>query len=191
MTIGGRNKRVALISSGVFCLMLGLSYAAVPFYRMFCAATGFAGTLRTASGDNLQKGHRVLRVRFDANVAPGLDWTFTPETNSMDVPTGQVETVYYKVTNNSDHRVRARAQDNVIPDQAGQFFAKIKCFCDSEATLAAGQTMELPVVFYLDPKLDKDETMAHIQSLTLSYTYFAAKDAAVAVGAAAKSKDKL
>ena len=193
MKKGGRNKRAAFISVAVLSMMLGLTYAAVPFYRMFCSATGFAGALRTATSGKLHKGHRVIQVRFDANVSPGLDWSFAPETNFMDVPTGQVETVYYKATNNSDHVIRAHAQDNVIPGQAGAFFEKIKCFCDSEETLAPGETKELPVVFFLDPKLEKDETMAHIESLTLSYTYFAAKDAAVAVavGAAAKSKDKL
>jgi cytochrome c oxidase assembly protein subunit 11 len=172
-----RHRRVALIFSGVVACMVGLSFAAVPLYRLFCAATGYGGTTQVAHVAPTELGKRVLTVRFDANVAPGLPWDFAPETPSVSLRTGETKTVFYKLTNTADHPVSATAAYNVSPDQAGSYFDKLACFCFSEQTLTAHETAEWPVVFFLDPALEEDETMKHVGSVTLSYTFFASKNA--------------
>ncbi|MBV8848294.1 MAG: cytochrome c oxidase assembly protein [Methylobacteriaceae bacterium] len=171
-----RHRRVALIFSGLVACMVGLSFAAVPLYRLFCAATGYGGTTQVAHAAPGEPGKRVLTVRFDANVAPGLPWQFAPETPSVALRTGETKTVFYRVTNNADYPVAATAAYNVSPDQAGGYFDKLACFCFSEQTLNAHETAEWPVVFFLDPALEQDETMRHVGSVTLSYTFFASKN---------------
>jgi cytochrome c oxidase assembly protein subunit 11 len=157
--------------------MVGLSFAAVPLYRLFCAATGYGGTPQVVGVAPSEPGKRVLTVRFDANVAPGLPWSFAPETPSVSLRTGETKTVFYKVTNSADHPVAAIAAYNVSPDQAGGYFDKLACFCFSEQTLQAHETAEWPVVFFLDPALEQDETMKGVGAITLSYTFFASKNA--------------
>ena len=157
--------------------MAGLSFAAVPLYRLFCAATGYGGTTQVAHVVPTELGKRVLTVRFDANVAPGLAWDFAPETPSVSLRTGETKTVFYKVTNNADRPVSATAAYNVSPDQAGSYFDKLACFCFSEQTLKPHETAEWPVVFFLDPALEQDEVMRHVGAVTLSYTFFASKTA--------------
>jgi cytochrome c oxidase assembly protein subunit 11 len=172
-----RHQRVALIFSGIVACMVGLSFAAVPLYRLFCAATGYGGTTQVAHVAPSAPGKRVLTVRFDANVAPGLPWQFAPETPSVSLRTGETKTVFYKVTNSADRPISATAAYNVSPDQAGGYFDKLACFCFSEQTLEAHETAEWPVVFFLDPALEQDETMRHVGAVTLSYTFFASKNA--------------
>ncbi len=155
--------------------MLGLSFASVPLYRAFCAATGFGGTPQIAKTEAARQGERRLVVRFDANVARDLPWRFEPEAAKVALRTGETTTVYYKVANLSDHATSGQAAYNVSPDQAGAYFVKVKCFCFDEQRLGPGETAEWPVVFYLDPALEKDSTMARIESVTLSYTFFASK----------------
>jgi cytochrome c oxidase assembly protein subunit 11 len=171
-----RHRRVALIFSGVVACMIGLSFAAVPLYRLFCAATGFGGTTQVAHVAPSEPGKRVLTVRFDANVAPALPWQFAPETPSISLRTGETRTVFYKVTNTADRPVSATAAYNVSPDQAGSYFDKLACFCFAEQTLKAHETAEWPVVFFLDPALEQDETMKDVGAVTLSYTFFASKN---------------
>ena len=172
--------RHTLIAAGVVAVvasMVGLSYAAVPLYRMFCAATGYNGTTQVANAAPQVTGQRSLTVRFDTNIAPGLNWTFEPEINAIQLQTGKTATVFFKVTNRASHAVTGLAQYNVSPDAAGAYFDKLACFCFSEQTLAAGETIDMPVVFFLDPALERDEIMRHVESLTLSYTFFASKAA--------------
>jgi len=159
--------------------MLALSFAAVPLYRAFCAATGYAGTTQVAKAAPATTGRRELTVRFDANVAPGLAWKFAPETPEIRLLTGQTATIFYKVTNSSDSDSAARAAYNVSPESAGAYFDKISCFCFEEQKLGPHETAELPVVFFLDPALEQDATMASVQSVTLSYTFFAVKPSAL------------
>jgi cytochrome c oxidase assembly protein subunit 11 len=174
-----RSRRQArLIAAGALgavLLSLGMSFAAVPLYRKFCQATGFAGTTQVAEGPAALTGRRFLNVRFDANVAPGLPWRFEPETPSINIRTGATATVFFKVTNESDRKTVADARYNVTPEVSGLYFKKIACFCFSEQSLQPHESLEMPVVFYLDPALEKDETMAAVDTLTLSYTFFAAK----------------
>jgi cytochrome c oxidase assembly protein subunit 11 len=172
-----RHYRVALIFSGIVACMVSLSFAAVPLYRLFCAATGYGGTTQVAHVAPSGPGKRVLIVRFDANVAPGLPWQFEPETPSVSLRTGETKTVFYKVTNSADRPISATAAYNVSPDQAGGYFDKLACFCFSEQTLQAHETAEWPVVFFLDPALEQDETMRHVGAVTLSYTFFASRNA--------------
>ena len=166
---------VALLIAAASVAMLGLSFAAVPLYKLFCAATGFGGTPRVVSAAPLEKGQRDLTVRFDANVAPGLSWKFAPETPQIKLRTGETATVYYKASNESGHETAARAVFNVSPDSAGAYFNKIACFCFNEQRLGPGETREMPVLFYLDPALEQDKAMGGVQTITLSYTFFAMK----------------
>lgn len=165
------HRRIAIAVAGTSLFMLGMSFAAVPLYDMFCKATGFGGTPRIAEGPASGLGERSLTVRFDANVGGGIPWTFEPEIGQMKLRTGETATVFYKVVNKSDKPVTGIATYNVAPDQVGGFFNKISCFCFTEQTLGPGETMDMPVVFYLDPALEKEETMRQVQSLTLSYTF--------------------
>jgi cytochrome c oxidase assembly protein subunit 11 len=177
-----RAHRARKISAGATAvtagLMLGLSFAAVPLYRAFCAATGYGGTTQRVERAPARQGERSLTVRFDSNVGGSLPWRFEPETGEVSLRTGETKTVFYRVTNDSDHEIAATAAYNVTPDQAGVYFNKISCFCFSEQKLGAHETAEWPVVFFLDPALEKDESMAKVDAVTLSYTFFASKPAA-------------
>ena len=171
-----RHGVTAIVVGLVVCGMIGLSYAAVPLYRAFCQATGFGGTTQVAERAPRQPGVRTLTVRFDSNVGRGLPWTFEPETPEITLRTGQTATVYYKVRNDAGRAITARAEYNVSPDVVGGYFDKISCFCFSEQTVGPNQTVEMPVVFFLDPALEKDKTLNAVDSVTLSYTFFAVRD---------------
>ncbi len=170
--------------------MVGAAYAAVPLYFLYCRATGFAGTTQVAGAAPALKGARVLTVRFDANVAPGLPWTFEAETASVALRTGATATVYFRVRNRASRDTAATAVYNVSPGVSGGYFDKISCFCFSEQHLGPNESAELPVVFFLDPKLERDETMNGIEELTLSYTLFAARDAGKPVASAPVIQDR-
>ena len=165
-----------------------MSYAAVPLYRAFCQATGFGGTTQVAHSAPARPGARSLTVRFDSNVGPGLPWTFEPETSQITLRTGETATVYYKVRNNAGRTVAARAEYNVSPDVMGGYFDKISCFCFSEQTVGPNQTVEMPVVFFLDPALEKDKTLAAVDAVTLSYTFYPVREPNRPVAASADDK---
>jgi cytochrome c oxidase assembly protein subunit 11 len=168
-----RNLTVALVAGGLALGALGLSFAAAPFYFAFCRATGFAGTTQVATHGAGHRGQRVLKVRFNANVAPGLEWTFEPEQDMIEVRTGQTATVFFRFHNKTDHETAAHAVYNVTPEQSGAWFDKVSCFCFTEQYLGPHESAELPVVFFLDPKLEQDSTMDPVGEITLSYTLFA------------------
>jgi cytochrome c oxidase assembly protein subunit 11 len=170
------NRRIAGIVAGAALAMVGAAYAAVPAYYAFCRATGFGGTTQVAGRASAVKGERFLTVRFDANVAPGLNWTFEPEISSMKLRTGQTATVFFRVRNLSAQETAASAAYNVAPEISGAWFDKISCFCFSEQRLGPGESAELPVVFFLDPKLERAREMDKVAEVTLSYTLFAASD---------------
>jgi cytochrome c oxidase assembly protein subunit 11 len=169
------HTRVALAVIALVLAMVGLSFAAVPLYALFCKATGYAGTPQVAGRGADRIGHRSLIVRFDANVAPGLAWTFEPEIDSLSVRTGETTVAAF----------------NVTPEQTGAWFNKISCFCFNEQRLGAHESAEMPVVFFLDPALETDPSMTAVDTLTLSYTFFPAKHAVVPVAAATEVKSKL
>lgn len=174
----GRNGLPALWLAALSLFMLGLSFAAVPLYKLFCSATGFGGTPQIARAAPPNKGERELTVRFDANVAPGLAWKFASETPQVKLRTGETATVNYRAANLSDKSTAGRAMFNVSPESAGAYFTKIACFCFNEQHLGPGEAQEMPVIFYLDPALEKDPAMAGVRTITLSYTFFALKGAA-------------
>ena len=172
-----RDTVVASICGLVVAFMVGASYAAVPFYDWFCRATGFNGTTMVASGAPASGPiGRKISVRFDANVAPGLPWKFVPEQSEVEVRIGEVLTVFYTVTNQSARTTHAQAAYNVAPLTVGSYFQKINCFCFTDQTLGPGEKREMPVVFYVDPKLADDRENDGLNSITLSYTLFPVKD---------------
>jgi cytochrome c oxidase assembly protein subunit 11 len=186
----GRTNLVAAVIVAISLAMLGLTFASAPLYRLFCAATGYGGTTQVAKAAPASKGLRDLTVRFDANIAPGLSWKFEPETPEIRLRTGETATIFYKVTNMSNAETAAQAMYNVSPDIAGAYFNKISCFCFDEQRLGPHETTELPVVFFLDPALEKDSTMSGVRSVTLSYTFFAAKPSASSAGGDGKTGAK-
>ena len=177
VSIGGRARRNnRLIGVGGLTLavtMIGLTYGAAPFYTAFCRATGYEGTPQQVKANTDAEGHRILRVGFDANVAPGLEWSFEPEAESIRLRTGKTATVFFRVRNLSDSPAEARATFNVTPELSGEYFDKISCFCFTTQHLGPHESAEWPVVFFLDPALEKDPSMARVDSITLSYTLFA------------------
>jgi cytochrome c oxidase assembly protein subunit 11 len=170
-----KMQRTALACVGVAVGMVGLAYASVPLYDLFCKVTGFGGTPITRADNASDVVNRTIAVRFDANVAPGLKWRFTPETPEVKVKLGETTTVLYKVTNTGDKPATGIATYNVQPDLAGTYFSKLECFCFTEQTLQPGETLESAVVFYVDPRLVEDSDVKDLSSITLSYTYFPSK----------------
>ncbi len=168
------NTRVAVISASVAVFMLGMAYAAVPLYQMFCQVTGFAGTTQRAekAPDQSEVLGQMITVRFDSNVANGLTWKFKPVQNTLDVKYGENRLAFYTATNTSDKPVTGTASFNVAPEAAGAYFNKIECFCFTEQTLQPGETVEMPVSFFVDPEMVKDRSARSITQVTLSYTFF-------------------
>jgi cytochrome c oxidase assembly protein subunit 11 len=191
----GRDATVAAICGFVVVLMVGASYAAVPFYNWFCRATGFNGTTQVAtSAPTSGPLARKIAVRFDANVGPGLPWKFEPEQTEIEIPIGQVVTVFYKVVNQAARPTTGVAAYNVAPLTVGAYFQKINCFCFTEQTMAAGEKREMPVVFYVDPALAADAENDGLNTITLSYTFYPVRDPApkpLASGEADKRKGAL
>ena len=177
VSVGGRarrnNRLIGLGGATLAVTMIGLTYGAAPFYSAFCRATGYEGTPQQVKANTDAEGHRILRVGFDANVAPGLDWSFEPESEQVRLRTGKTTTVFFRVRNLSDKPADARATFNVTPEVSGGYFDKISCFCFTTQHLGPHESAEWPVVFFLDPALEKDESMARVDSITLSYTLFA------------------
>lgn len=167
-----RHTRVAVICAGVVVSMVGLSYAAVPLYRIFCQVTGYGGTPQTAARPSSVVLDKTMTVRFDANVAGGLGWRFEPTKRTMEVRIGDNVLATYRATNTTDHVLKGSASFNVSPDQAGVYFNKIECFCFTEQTLQPGQTVDMPVTFFIDPAMVSDSDVAHVAEITLSYTFY-------------------
>ena len=170
-----QNKRVAGICTGIAVAMVAMAYAAVPLYRMFCQVTGYAGTTQRVVAASSTVLDKTVTVRFDANVAPGLDWEFKPLVNTMSLKIGENALVVYRVTNRSTKPSVGTATFNVTPDQAGAFFNKVACFCFNEQRVEPGETVDMPVSFYVDPAIVKDTDGAHINLIALSYTFHPVK----------------
>src|SRR5271167_1119401 len=174
----GRDAMVASICGFVVVLMVGASYAAVPFYNWFCRATGFNGTTQVAtSAPSAAPLARKITVRFDSNIAGGLPWKFQPEENEVEIRIGEVTTAFYTVTNQAARTTTGQAAYNVAPLTVGSYFEKINCFCFTEQTMAAGEKREMPVVFYVDPSIVNDHDNDTLNTITLSYTFYPVRDA--------------
>jgi cytochrome c oxidase assembly protein subunit 11 len=177
-----RNRNVAIICGVVFVAMVGAAFAAIPAYRAFCQVTGYGGTIRKASVAPDHSIAQTITVSFDANVR-GLPWSFVPEQRKQTMRIGETKLAFFKVTNNADHPITARALYNVNPQQAGQYFHKLQCFCFTDQTVGPHQTVEMPVLYFVDPKYVNDINTKGLYDLTLSYTFFPATDAKPGYGA--------
>jgi cytochrome c oxidase assembly protein subunit 11 len=172
------NRRTALALGGVAAGMVGAAFAAVPLYRLFCQVTGYGGTTQRAERPPAQPGSRIITVRFDANVSGNdLPWTFAPVERAMRVRVGEENLAYFRATNQARIAITGQATFNVTPFKAGPYFNKIACFCFSEQTLEARQTVEMPVSFFIDPAIATDPGTADVDTITLSYTFFRAEPA--------------
>jgi cytochrome c oxidase assembly protein subunit 11 len=171
----GRNARVAWTMVVVVAGMLGMAYAAVPLYQAFCRATGFAGTPLVAQSDDRPVIDRTLTVRFDTNVDPNLSWRFEPLQRSVKIHLGEEKLVYFRATNVSQRPIVGSATYNVTPERTAGWFDKVQCFCFTEQLLKPGQSVDMPVVFFVDPDMDKDRRYDDVNTITLSYTFYEAK----------------
>lgn len=166
-------RRTGFIAGGVAVAMLGLAYASVPLYRLFCQVTGFGGaTVRVDENAAPKAVDKVIKVRFDANVAPGLAWTFKPVQTQATIRIGERKMAFYQATNLTDKPITGMATYNVSPDTAGGYFMKIHCFCFDQQTLQPGETVDMPVSYYIDPAILEDASARRIDEITLSYTFF-------------------
>ena len=177
-----RDTLIAATCGMVVALMVGASYAAVPFYNWFCRTTGFGGTTQVSESAPSHMLDRKVTVRFDANVMPGLPWVFVPEQNEITVRIGEVATVNYKVINQAARTVTGQASYNVSPPTVGAYFNKINCFCFTEQTMKPGETREMAVVFYVDPAIVNDRDQTLLNTITLSYTFYRQPDAKPVAG---------
>ncbi len=167
--------------------MVGMSFAAIPLYRLFCAATGYGGTpsigLAAAPGSNGQP----IRVRFNADTNPGLPWTFAPDQAEITLNLGDEQVAFYHAVNQSSRPVTGMALYNVTPEKVGKYFHKTACFCFNKQTLSPKQSMEFPVSFWVDPAIRSDPNTADVKVITLSYTFFRSLEDAEKSGALAKA----
>ena len=169
-TVAQRNGRTAALMALIVAAMLGLAFASVPLYKMFCDLTGFAGTPQRADkAPGAVAGQ--IGVRFDANTHPGLPWRFEPKQTTIKIQPGAQTQIFYRATNQSSRPWTGQAVFNVSPDQVGKYFKKIECFCFTEQTLKAGESVDMPVLFFVDPKIMDDPDARDIQEITLSYTF--------------------
>lgn len=174
-----RHGKTLGVLLGIIAFMIVLVAVSPTLYRAFCEATGFGGTpLRAERAPGAVAGE--VNVRFDANVHPGLPWRFEPEQTTVRVKPGAQTKIYYYAQNLSARAWTGQAVFNVSPDQAGKYFKKIQCFCFTEQTLKAGQKVDMPVVFFVDPAIEKDPDTKDIDEITLSYTFYPVETAAAA-----------
>ena len=169
-----RNFATAVLLFGTVAGMVGLAYASVPLYRLFCQITGYGGTTQVATAAPGAVAGRTITVRFDANVAPDLPWRFEPVIPSLKVQVGESALAFYRVRNVSNTPVTGTATFNVTPHLAGSYFAKVECFCFTEQRLGPGETLELPVSFFIDPEILDKPGVKDLGEITLSYTFFRA-----------------
>ncbi|WP_066532301.1 cytochrome c oxidase assembly protein [Erythrobacter sp. CCH5-A1] len=185
------NLRVGLMAFAGALAMLALGYASVPLYRLFCQVTGFGGTTMIASESKAAAAARAatgqkISIRFDATTAMGMPWTFQPSQATDTVTIGERDIATYVARNNSEHTITGVATFNVTPEQAGKYFNKVQCFCFTEQTLAPGQEVTMPVLYFVDPAMLNDPNMKGVEQITLSYTFHRSETPA---DAAPKSTD--
>jgi len=181
-----RNLRVGLLALLAASAMLGVGFAAVPLYRLFCQATGFGGTTQRASQEEADlasqfarsAGGRTVSIRFDANLANDMPWTFRPRQVTDTVAIGERDMAIFEARNNSGVPITGTATFNVEPEQAGAYFNKIQCFCFTEQTLQPGQSVTMPVLYFVDPAALDDPDMKGVEQITLSYTFHRLRDPA-------------
>ena len=169
------NRKVAIACVSMFALMVGAAYAAVPLYDLFCRVTGFGGTTQVAESESDMVIDRMITIRFDGNVNHTLPWKFKPVQRSVTLKMGETAQLAYVATNVGADQSVGTSTYNVSPPTAGAYFNKLDCFCFTEQPLEPGETVEMPVVFFVDPEMDKDPELKHVKEITLSYTFFPVK----------------
>lgn len=172
-----RNARTALLLLLPLLAMIGLTAASVPLYDLFCRVTGYGGTTQVAEARAGAPSERVMTIRFDASTAKGLDWRFQPQRRAVTLRLGEEALAFYTATNRSDQPVVGTATFNVTPAKAGRYFNKIECFCFTEQRLEPGQSIDMPVTFFVDPAIAEDRNTDEITTITLSYTFFPVQSA--------------
>jgi cytochrome c oxidase assembly protein subunit 11 len=187
MKLLSRNQVAVASCVAVVVGMVGMSYAAVPLYYAFCRATGYGGTPSRADAAPGVIDERVITIRFDTNVDPALPWSFEPVQRSVKVKVGENKLVFFRAANNSSAPITGHASFNVQPDNAARYFTKIQCFCFTEQRLEAGQTVEMPVSFFVAPEILKDRNGDGVGEITLSYTFYPAANRKTAASAVKRS----
>ena len=165
------NRLVAAVCLAFFGGMIGMAYAAVPLYTLFCQVTGYGGTTQRVEQYSDRVLDRTITVRFDANTS-GVPWDFKPVARDMTIRIGETAQAHYTATNDFSKPTAGRATFNVTPDMAGAYFNKVECFCFTDTTLEPGETLDMPVVFYVDPDIVDVPELKDIKTITLSYTFF-------------------
>jgi len=168
------NKRVALFCGGLALSMVGMAYASVPLYKIFCQVTGYGGTTQIAEGPAGTILDKKITVEFDANVNRDLDWNFKPVQHKITLKIGEQALAFYRAENTSKRSITGTAVFNVTPPLAGKYFNKIECFCFTEQTLKAGESVDMPVTFFVDPEIINDKNLKKLKTITLSYTFYEA-----------------
>ena len=170
-SLAAKNRTVGIRAAIFGLAMLALAFAAVPLYRVFCQVTGFGGTtMKADSAPGAVAGQ--IGVRFDANIDPRLPWKFAPHQETVRIHPGARTTIYYDATNYTARPTTGQAIFNVTPESAGKYFSKIECFCFTEQTLKPGESVLMPVTFFVDPKIREEEATSHIDEITLSYKFY-------------------
>lgn len=175
-----RMAWTAAVATAAVLGMTGLAFAAVPLYEAFCRVTGYGGTTQEAAAAPQRVLERRMEVRFDANIAPDLPVEFAPKQVSESLRIGETGLAFYRIRNTTDQPIVARATYNVTPHVAGQYFAKLECFCFQDQVIAPGAAADLPVVFFVDPEIVDDPNTRDIETVTLSYTFFRSTDQSAA-----------
>lgn len=172
----GRNRGVVVLCSAAVAAMVGLSFAAVPLYRLFCQVTGYGGTTQVSEAPPAEVGERIVKVRFNADVDARLPWNFVPAQVEVALRVGEVGMAFYRARNLTGQPVTGTAVFNVTPLKAGQYFNKVQCFCFDEQRLQPGQSVDMPVTFFVDPAINDDPNLDDVRTITLSYTFFRAEE---------------
>lgn len=170
------NGRLALVLFGGVCAMVGVAFASVPLYRLFCQVTGFGGTTQVASEAPETVSERSVTIRFNADVNPELPWSFQPVERAVEIRIGEQGLAFYRASNVGPEPVTGTASFNVTPLKAGVYFNKVQCFCFEEQRLEPGQTVDMPVSFFVDPEILEDRNLDDVSTITLSYTFFRGTD---------------
>lgn len=171
-----KNRRVGYVLAGVVVAMVGVAYASVPLYDLFCRVTGYGGTTQRAEAAPAAQSERTFRIQFNADVSPDMPWNFRPAQLAVHVKAGEERLAFYRAFNDSDEAVVGTAVFNVTPQKAGAYFNKIACFCFEKQRLEPGQTMDFPVSFFVDPEIADDSNLDDVKTITLSYTFFPDSD---------------
>jgi cytochrome c oxidase assembly protein subunit 11 len=186
-TLAKRNRRVGLAAGGFVAFMVGVSFAAVPLYDLFCRVTGFNGQPMIGQAAPATPGTQLINVRFQAVTHPNLPWQFQPQQPSVQLRVGEEAVAFYTARNTADRPVQGVSTYNVTPDIVGRYFHKTACFCFEDQTLEPGQSVDMPLAFWVDPRIAEDPQTRGIRTITVSYTFFRSLNDAERSGALANA----